>query len=390
QEALQARGAEQWAEKLVQMRAELALAMATLRMTANAGIILAMVDLLRPEPPESRLLHYLAALIASSMVILVFSVAVPNAWAKYAGEVFLARTVLLLRACRWILAPVTSFLRLFDGLVRRLAGVQAEAPQGDGSEGREDLEREILDVVSEGEVHGAVDEDEKEMIESVIELRDTQAGQIMTPRTEMVTVAAGATLEQVKELIAREGHSRIPVCDGSLDKVVGVLYAKDLLQVSDEKDFDVRKVMRTVPFVPETKSLRDLLHEFQDKKVHIAIVLDEYGGTAGLVTIEDILEELVGEIADEYEPPEPEPIVRLGPDAVEIDARMRVDELNAALGVSLPEDEGYDTVGGFVFSTLGRIPKSGEQFVHGQLRVTVVQAEPRRINRLRVERLSDK
>jgi CBS domain containing-hemolysin-like protein len=153
------------------------------------------------------------------------------------------------------------------------------------------------------------------------------------------------------------------------------------------ESFDARRVMRGVPFVPESKSLPDLLHEFQENKVHLAIVLDEYGGTAGLVTIEDILEELVGEIADEYEPPEPEPLVRVGPDQLEVDGRVRVDQINDELGVELPEDEDYDTVAGFVFSTLGRIPEAGEQFAHENLRFRILDAGPRKISRLAIERI---
>jgi len=281
-------------DKLSALRSEMILATAVVRMIANVGIILALVELLWAGPDQNRTVHYIEALAVSSVLVLVFVVAIPNAWAKYAAEMFLARSFVGLRVCRWLLQPITAFLRLFDGLVRRLAGVPNGVVEADGSEGRETAEREILEAVSEGEMHGAVAEEEKEMIESVIELRDTHVGQIMTPRTEMVTIDVKAGLEDVKELIAREGHSRIPVHDGALDNINGVLYAKDLLQLTGGEPFDARKVMRRVPFVPESKSLPDLLHEFQESKVHLAIVLDEYGGTAGLVTIEDILEEFAG------------------------------------------------------------------------------------------------
>ncbi|HUW84202.1 MAG TPA: hemolysin family protein [Phycisphaerae bacterium] len=374
-------------DKLSALRSDMILATAVVRMVTSVGIILAVVELLWAGPDQSRTVHYVESLAASSALVLVFIVAIPNAWAKYAAEMFLARSFFGLRVCRWLLQPITAFLRLFDGLVRRLAGVPNGESDVDGVEGRETAEREILEAVSEGEMHGAVAEEEKEMIESVIELRDTHVGQIMTPRTEMVTIDVKAGLEEVKELIAREGHSRIPVHDGSLDNINGVLYAKDLLQLDSGQPFDARKVMRRVPFVPESKSLPDLLHEFQERKVHLAIVLDEYGGTAGLVTIEDILEELVGEITDEYEPPEPEPLVRVGPDQLEVDGRVRVDQINDELSVELPEDEDYDTVAGFVFSTLGRIPKGGEQFSYENLRFTVLDAGPRKINRLAIERV---
>jgi len=258
QEIIETRRKTKQAGKLISLQPELILATATLRMMANVGIILAMVELfhLSRDPLEARLVHYLEALVGSLVLILIFSVAVPNAWAKYAGEEFLVRTAGVLHLCGWILRPVTSLLHLFDGLVRRLAGVPKEEPGGGENNGREILEREILEAVSGGEMQGTMDEDEKEMIESVIELRDTHAGQIMTPRTEMITLQTDATLEQVKQLISREGHSRIPICAGSLDNIVGVLYAKDLLQLEAGAPFDARQVMRRVPFVPEGKPWR--------------------------------------------------------------------------------------------------------------------------------------
>src|SRR5947209_12736631 len=186
------------------------------------------------------------------------------------------------------------------------------------------------------------------MIESVIEFRDARAGQVMTPRPEIIGIELGASLEEVKITLEESGHSRLPVYDGTLDHIVGILYARDLLRhlgLPPEK-FDMRSVMRPAIFVPETKPLRDMLRDFRIQKVHIAIVLDEYGGTAGLVTIEDILEELVGEISDEHEPSEPAMLRRIDDHAYDVDARMYIDELNRQVGLSLPEDAGYDTLGG--------------------------------------------
>ena len=262
----------------------------------------------------------------------------------------------------------------------QLAGV----PPTNSANEIEEMEQEVLDAVSEGEKRGAFDEQEKEMIESVMEFSDTQVGQVMTPRTQIIATRKDASLEQVRELINREGHSRVPVYDGTIDSIQGVLYAKDLLKIDDRTNFDLSANMREVPFIPETMSLRELLRQFQENKVHMAIILDEYGGTAGLVTFEDLLEELVGEITDEYEPPEPEPIVRLDDGQIEIDARLRINELNDELNLELPEDDDYDTIGGFIFSTLGRIPRTGEQFDHGNLHIEIVDAEERRINRVRI------
>ena len=222
------------------------------------------------------------------------------------------------------------------------------------------------------------------MIESVMHFRETQVGEIMTPRTEIVALPASATLIEAKDIITRNGHSRIPVYDESLDDIQGVLYAKDLLTVDDTDPFDPRELMRKVPFIPETKRITDLLQEMREKKVHVAIVLDEYGGTAGLVTMEDIVEEIVGEIPDEYEPPEPEPMRRIDEHTLDIDARVHIDELNDELSVELPDDEDYDTVGGFLFSQMGKIPATGEEYRYQNLRFHVLDAEERKINRLRV------
>jgi CBS domain containing-hemolysin-like protein len=313
-------------------------------------------------------------------IIVVVGVAVPAAWARYAGDALVAATLPALLFFWKVSHPIALVLGLFDGLVRRLAGVPLEEELNDV----ERHERDLLEAVSEGEKLGAVDEEEKEMIESVMDLRDTTVAEIMTPRTEIRAVEKGTTMDQVKDLIREIGHSRIPVYDGTIDNVIGIAYAKDLLYLEHNDAFIAADAMRQALFVPETKNLRDLLHEFQAKKVHMAIVLDEYGGTAGLVTFEDILEELVGEIADEYDVDEVAPNTRIDEHTVDIDARVRVDEINAELDLHLPEEEDYETVGGFVFSTLGRIPTTGERCAHENVEIEVLDAEPRRINRLRL------
>jgi CBS domain containing-hemolysin-like protein len=266
-------------------------------------------------------------------------------------------------------------------VVRRLAGVPVQDEDDEAAR----LERELLDVVSEGEKLGAVDEEEREMIESIIDLRESSVAEIMTPRTEIKAVPRGASLSEIKDLIREIGHSRIPVYDETIDEVLGIVYAKDLLHMENGEEFEATAAMRPATFIPETKNLRDLLHEFQSQKVHMAIVLDEYGGTAGLVTIEDILEELVGEIVDEYDQEEPAPMNRVDENTVDVDARVRVEELNEELHIDLPEDDDYETIGGFVFSTLGRIPSVGDGFDHANVHIQVTDAEPRRINRVRVQ-----
>ena len=225
------------------------------------------------------------------------------------------------------------------------------------------------------------------MIESVIQLRATTAGQVMTARPEVIALPLDSTLQHVKQTLEESGHSRIPVFDKTLDHVVGILYARDLLKFLGQATlkFDIRSAMRPAYFVPETKPLRDLLHDFRVKKVHLAIVLDEYGGTTGLVTIEDVLEELVGDISDEHEPLEPAMFKRLSEPSAEADARIYIDELNRQMGLNLPEDAGYDTLGGFVTTTLGRIPEAGTEFEYDGAKFTVLDAEPQKVNRVRID-----
>lgn len=353
-------------------------ATALLRLLANIIVVLSiwkMSDRVAAKPWQS----YLITLLGGGGVLMVFSVAIPNAWARYAAEPLLEFSYAALLSLRKVLSPIIAIVHIFDPFVRRLAGV---AP------GESDAaEEEILEAVTEGEREGVVDEGEKRMIENVLELDERTAGQVMTPRTEIHAVPLESTLIQVHKIIDEFGHSRLPVYDGSLDRVVGVLYAKDLLRYLENStaDFSITKTMRPAVFVPESKLLTDLLTELKGKKVHIAVVLDEYGGTAGLVTVEDILEEIVGEIEDEYEPTLPSEIRRIDSHTVEIDARARVDELNDQLDLHLPEDNDYETIGGFVSSHLGIIPEVGHSFAYNNNTYTVVDAEPRKINRLRLQ-----
>ncbi|NIA21131.1 MAG: CBS domain-containing protein [Anaerolineaceae bacterium] len=321
---------------------------------------------------------------AAALALLVLAVAVPAACARYNSEWFIVRMMPLMYVLRAITQPLLGALRLVDVLVRRLSGVSQS------SDAKDDLEDELLSIVKEGELEGTIEEEEKEMIESIFEFKDTDVAAIMTPRTDMACLARQATLAEARDFVAAEGHSRVPVYEENLDVIVGLLYAKDLLRASGTEGFDQRRVgeiMREVLFIPETKNLSDLLHEFQSAGVHLAIVLDEYGGTAGLVTIEDIIEEIFGEIIDEYDQSEPEEISRVSETAAEVDARTRINDVNDELNITVPEDEDYDTIGGFVLSQLGHIPKAGEQFEYNGLLITILEADQRKIGRLKITQL---
>ncbi|GMU22615.1 MAG: membrane protein [Phycisphaerae bacterium] len=381
-EELERRGKSGLVDRLVAHRPDLLLSTSAVRVSSILALVLLIVDVFGTQPVYGRMRTYAAVFTLSLLLVMIMGVAVPNAWARYAGDAFIVRALPLLLGLRVLLYPLVVFLRLFDDLVRRLAGV----PRTDEGEAEADLiEREILGAISEAEEAGAVHEEDAEMIESVIEFRDKQVGEIMTPRTEIVAIPATATLYEVKEVIAREGHSRIPIFSENIDDIKGVLYAKDLLRLDEDESFDPTEIMRKVPFVPESKRVADLLRELRERKVHLAIVLDEYGGTSGLVTIEDIVEEIIGEIADEYEAPEPEPMRRIDDHTLEVDARVHVDYLAAELEIELPETTDYYTLGGFFFSSMGKIPAAGEEYRYNNVRFQILDAEERKINRVRVE-----
>lgn len=367
-------------ERFLQHRSSYMLSTAIIRSLAITILLIASVFLSLSEERAIELTRLLTATAFAWVAVLIFGIAIPYAWAKYAGEWLVVRCNWMLILSRILCAPILTILSIFDPIVRRLAGV----PIQDSSSFADDLEQEILNVVSEGELHGAVDEGEKEMIESVIELGDMRVEEIMTPRTEVVALPVDANLQDVLEVIRTKGHSRIPVYEETIDTALGILYAKDLLRRDPNAPFKLRKIIRKAFYIPESKPVPDLLSELKKQKVHMAIVLDEYGGTAGIVTLEDILEELVGELADEYETPEPVGIKKIDEMTYEVDARMRIDDLEDEIDIEIPDDKDYETIGGFVFSRLGRIPRVGERCEHENLALEVLAAEPRRITRLKM------
>ena len=371
-----------WLDRLDRHETELQLLAASARITAILLLIgWAYSSYFEPRFADGATVGAVASVVVGLALLLVVAVGIPNALANHAGESILAQSLWLVWIGRLALYPVGRMLMFIDFVVRRLLG----KPETTAEDESERMEQEILDAVSEGEAHGAVDEEQKEIIESVFELHDTNVNAIMTPRTDVIAIQADATFDQARQTIIDVGHSRIPVYEESVDHIIGVLYAKDMIRLNPGDAFDLRKVIRTVPYVPEAKSIDNLLREFRQSKVHIAIVLDEYGGTAGLVTIEDILEELVGEIDDEFDRGAHPTIDRIDENTLEVDARVHVHEINEELKVALPEEDDYETIGGFVFTALGKIPAKGEEFTHENIHFHIVEAETRKINRLRIQ-----
>jgi len=251
-------------------------------------------------------------------------------------------------------------------------------------------EEEIHELMNAGEEEGLINEEENEMIRSIFALRDTVVREIMVPRTDMASVTLDATFRDVLRSIIDCGHSRIPVFDGTIDNIVGLVYAKDLLKYwgMDESAVVLRDILRTPYFIPETKNLEELLHEFKKKRIHIAIVIDEYGGTSGLVTIEDLLEQIVGDIQDEYDLEE-EWLVEGDDGVAVVDARLPIEDLEEHFGIEI-EREKFDTVGGLIVHLTGRIPASGEVVEIGAIRLTVLEADARKIKKVSISKPLEK
>jgi putative hemolysin len=287
----------------------------------------------------------------------------------------LVRWIVLLRVLIYLILPVTlvlGFLQSVTALTREHADEQPET------------QAEAVDALIEaGQEEGILDESNRDLIQSVVQFSEKTARDAMKPRPEIVAVPADMTVEKFIELLRARPFSRVPVFEGSIDKIVGIVYAQDVLQIADAEAHTrtVRSLMRNdVYFVPETKLGSDLLREMQKKKVRMAIVVDEYGGVAGLVTIEDLVEEIVGEITDEHEAAQ---IVRENEVSYLVPGNMDVDRLEELLGVR-PERKDATTIGGLVSELAGRIPKKGEVVEEDGLRLEVLQSTERRIERVRV------
>jgi len=272
-----------------------------------------------------------------------------------------------------VMTPVRAVLGSLTALTVQLVGRQSTLQP-------ELTEEELRTLVDVGASEGVVEREEREMIHKVFELEDTLVRSVMVPRTDMFCLDIEAPREEILPALRENLHSRVPVFEGSIDVIVGILYTKDLLPYVASglpPDFDLRAHLHPPYFVPESKRADALLQEFQAKKLHLAVVVDEYGGTAGLVALEDLLEELVGEIADEYDEPE-RLIQRLDASTFRVSGKLSVADLNAAAGLSI-SNEAYDTVGGWVLDLFGRVPRKSERRETPELMVTVEKVERTRV-----------
>jgi magnesium and cobalt exporter, CNNM family len=300
------------------------------------------------------------------------------------------------RAALLVARPMDLLGRLLAPVVFIVTGVTRAVTRVLGVSQRQEVTisvDELRLIVERGGEQGVLEAEEEQMINAVIELGERRVHEVMVPRVAIQALPVDATLEEAIDLVISEGHSRIPVFHDTIDEIVGILYAKDLLpylRADAGPRPGLRKLLRPPVLVPESMSIDDLLHELQRRKVHLAVVLDEYGGTAGLVTIEDLLEEIVGEIQDEYDVEEPL-VVRISDDEFRIDGRADVDELNELfdLDLKLEDSDEYDTIGGLVYHRVGGVPAPGETIEVDGLVLTVESTDGRRVGKVRVVRQHD-
>jgi len=328
-------------------------------------------------------LSLLIVTVALALFTIVFAELVPKTLALANAERFAFTLSLPIEYLARALKPVIVALTGVTNWIAGLLGAKV-------SDEVQITAEELRLIVERGGEQGVLEAEEEQMINAVIELGTRRVHEVMVPRTSIVALPHDVTIEQAVDTIVAEGHSRIPVFQGTVDEIIGIIYAKDLLPFLKSGAPDpppLRSLFRTPVLVPESMSVDDLLHELQRRKVHIAIVLDEYGGTAGLVTIEDLIEEIVGEIQDEYDVEEPM-IERLSDDEARVDGRAAVDDLAELFDTNVPledEDE-YDTVGGLIYHRIGGVPRPGDQVSLDGLTLTVEKTDGRRVSKVLVVR----
>ena len=319
-----------------------------------------------------------------TFIILVFAEITPKTFAIKTADKLAFTITPIVNIFQIILGPIVRTLIFISNGVLRIFGSKAR------KEGPFITEDEIRTLVSVGEEEGVIEKHEKELINSIFEFGDTIVKEVMIPRMDMIAVEKKVDVIEVLKTVKKHGLSRIPVFNETIDNVIGVAYARDLLMSNSEKEKmkpTIKEIMRPAYYVPETKRVIELLKELQNEKVHMAIVLDEYGGTSGLVTIEDLLEEIVGEIFDEYDAEEVL-IKKIAKNKFKVHGKVDLDEVNKTLKLNLPDAE-YESIGGFVISLFGKIPKSGESINFDGLIFTIEKAQRRRIEKLLITKEKD-
>jgi putative hemolysin len=375
------RGADERSEALHRYIAERQRTLSALNLGRTLAVVTGAAAAMHWASSENALTWQQAALTAGATLVVagvidgIPDVVVsrnPEFWAQV-----LTPPIRLLGLFFW---PLAWLLDLPGRLIARLPLAPPPTP-ADGDQ------EELLRLVEMEKSGGGIEEEEREMIRGVIGLVDTTAREIMVPRIDIAAVPADATIDDVLDVVVQKGYSRVPIYEEHIDNIVGIVYAKDVLRHmrNGAAPPSLREIARPPYFIPETKKVDELLHELRSRKIHIAVVVDEYGGTAGLVTTEDILEEIVGEIEDEYDTAPPQ-IERISEHEAIIDARLSIDDLNDLFHAGI-EDEDVDTIGGFVFNQLGKMPSPGDEVHVDGIVIHVLDVQGNRIRKVHVERV---
>ncbi|MDB5076804.1 MAG: hemolysin [Chloroflexi bacterium] len=326
----------------------------------------------------------IVAPVVTSVVVLVLVEILPKTVAIHTAETTALRYAGPVKAMTIVLSPIINLLRSMTDGIMRLRGIQPRT-------GPFVTEEELISLVTLSEQQGVIEEEEREMIHGVIEFEETMVREVMVPRVRVTAVQANRSLQEAVDVALEDGHSRLPIYEDSIDKVTGILYVKDMLRAvrNGMMDVPLRELARKPFEVPETKRIGELFREFQAKKIHMAVVIEESGGTAGIVTIEDLLEEIVGEIQDEYDKPGSEPAIdQTAPDEYLVDAHINLEDLDDEIHLGLDSEE-YDTLNGFIIDKLGALPTVGaEVLIEGAALIHVVSVTGRRADKVSIKRLA--
>ena len=353
---------------------------------AAVSLVSYLADALRSLGMDSGTADGLALVIVTvtlALFTIVFAELVPKTLALANAERF---AIALSLPIEFLARALSPLIRLLTGITSAIAGIFGARATAEAQITAEELRL----IVERGGEQGVLEAEEEQMINAVIELGSRRVHEVMIPRIDIAAMPVTATFDEAISTFVEEGHSRVPVYEETVDEVVGILYAKDLLpflRSASGPRPELRTLLRSPVYIPESMTVDDLLHEFQRRKVHIAIVLDEYGGTAGLVTIEDLLEEIVGEIQDEYDTEEPM-VVRLSDEEARVDGRASIDELSELFdsNIEFEDEDEYDTVGGLIYHRIGGVPRPGDQVSLDGLTLTVEKTDGRRVSKVLVVR----
>lgn len=316
-----------------------------------------------------------------TFLVLIFGEIVPKTFAKHNAESLALFIIKILKIFYFFFYPISFVLNKLVKIIIKLSGGNVE------NSGPKITEDELEFLISVGEKEGVLENQKKEMLHNIFEISETTAKEVMVPRTDLVAIKYGTDINEILNVLANTEYSRIPIYEGKMDNILGILHVKDLLKYvsKDVQQLDIKTILRKPYFVPSTKKIDDLLREFQVNRIHFAIVVDEYGGVDGIVTLEDILEEIVGEIRDEYDKDENDEIIQLDENTYEVDPRIDIDDFSEFFGLEIQDDLDFETLGGLIFDLSGRIPEIGDVFYVGNIEILIKEKDGRRIKKVIVK-----